>query len=229
MNLLYIEDDLVDQMTFQRHLERIDPSIRVSFVSNVQELANVRSWDQYEMIFTDFFLGGIEACDFIQQVKHPHIFLISGYSLQQLMEKCPELFTGILPKPIKMDDLIRSLDWPEWKQRLANPHVIPQDQAEAFQQLYNSLKPEVLEEFQQLFEESTRRLLPKIQTAIRAYDFPQIGAWIHQLKSNLRILGKSQLFATSEVLEYRCYNQIEIDSLAQDLQKWVEKMGHFIE
>jgi len=75
MNLLYIEDDLVDQMTFQRHVQRIDPSIQVNFVQNVQELANVNAWDQYEMIFTDFFLGGIEACDFIEQVHHPHIFL----------------------------------------------------------------------------------------------------------------------------------------------------------
>ena len=229
MNILYIEDDLVDQMTFQRHLQRIDPSIQVRFVQNVQELEEVHAWDQYEMIFTDFFLGGIEACDFIERVNHPHIFLVSGFSLPQLMDKCSGQFTGILPKPIQLDDLIRSLDWPEWENRVANPSTLPKEQLDSFEQLFNSLKPEVLAEFEQLFEESAKRLIPKIQQAIQKYDFPQIGGWIHQLKSNLRILGKRELYATSEVLEYRCYNQIEIDSLALDLRKWVEELEEIIE
>jgi len=145
------------------------------------------------------------------------------------MKKCSAQFIGILPKPIKIDDLIRSLDWPEWKNRVAQPNKLTEEEKASFHQLYNSLKPEVLEEFEQLFEESARRLIPMIQRAIQEYDFPQIGSWIHQLKSNLRILGKCELYACSEVLEYRCYNQIEIDSLAQDLNKWIHKLEKLIE
>lgn len=224
MNLAYIEDDLVDQMNFQRHLESIDSSITVVFIHNLQELQQDIHWSSFDMVFTDYWLGGIKAETFLQYVDHPDVFLITGYSVAQVMEECSYPFTGILEKPLSYDDMFRLLDWPEWSARLATPEKLHYQEQEAIINLRKSLKPEALSEFQHLFEQSAQQLLPKIRQAILDFQFPLIGAWIHQLKSNLRILGHQTLFAHGEVLEYRCYNQIQVSTLKEDLTAWTNEL-----
>src|ERR1700756_1419928 len=73
IKILYVEDDLVDQKAFQRHIKNGDFNLQYELASSVKDAKELLSHNNYDVVVTDYFLKNKKgAFDYIVKESSGH-------------------------------------------------------------------------------------------------------------------------------------------------------------
>ena len=105
MRLLYIEDNQLDRLAFQRlanQLSHINYHVAPSLQAGISAIEE----EQFDLVLIDYFLGADTAEDLLKQIDHLPAIILSGIDqpIQLRKEKYQNLL-GQLHKPLRLDDL----------------------------------------------------------------------------------------------------------------------------
>src|SRR5437016_1037756 len=84
IKVLYVEDDLVDQMSFKRFVEKSQPNIKCEMVSNVEAAKSKLASNNYDVVITDYLLNNETGFAIIDSVKNTPVIFITGQGNQQI-------------------------------------------------------------------------------------------------------------------------------------------------
>jgi PAS domain S-box-containing protein len=82
IKILYIEDDLIDQMSFQRHLKNGNFNLQYELAASVAEAKDLIIKKKFDVIITDYLLKHETGFAIIEMVKDTPIIFITGQGSQ---------------------------------------------------------------------------------------------------------------------------------------------------
>lgn len=86
MHILYIEDDLVDQMMFKRLCKGIDMKITYEIAASVEELKSISQGKTFNLIFSDIFLPDGDINHVLGLLKDQEVIIVSGETSPEFLE-----------------------------------------------------------------------------------------------------------------------------------------------
>ena len=105
MHILYIEDDLVDQMMFKRLCKEVVPKATFTILSSIKELSE-EDLDQYHVIFSDIFLSDGDVNQVLEISKGRDVILLSGETSPSFLDSFIEHAYGkVYDKPLSKEVL----------------------------------------------------------------------------------------------------------------------------
>ncbi|HXB40956.1 MAG TPA: response regulator [Bacteroidia bacterium] len=87
VRVLYVEDDLIDQKAFQRHVKNGHDHMQYELASSVEEAKNLLSHTNYDVIVTDYLLNTSTGFAIIDAVKDIPVIFITGQGDQEVAVK----------------------------------------------------------------------------------------------------------------------------------------------
>ncbi|HKC69232.1 MAG TPA: ATP-binding protein, partial [Bacteroidia bacterium] len=78
IKILYVEDDLVDQKAFQRHIKNGDFNLQYELASSVKDAKELLSHNNYDVVVTDYLLKNETGFSIIDIVKNVPVIFITG-------------------------------------------------------------------------------------------------------------------------------------------------------
>jgi PAS domain S-box-containing protein len=82
IKVLYVEDDLIDQMSFQRHLKNGNFNLQYELAASVAEAKDLIVKKKFDVIITDYLLKHETGFSIIEMVKDIPIIFITGQGSQ---------------------------------------------------------------------------------------------------------------------------------------------------
>lgn len=109
-HILYIEDDIVDRMCFERIFADRSHDFVIKMIESIADLKQEEALETYDLIITDMFLGDGGAKEVLEWLEDRKVILLSG-------ETDPEYITRMLPdqllatitKPVTFESLSKVL------------------------------------------------------------------------------------------------------------------------
>lgn len=186
--VLVAEDNVINQRVAVLMLQKYD--CRVDTVANGKEAARMLELLPYDLVFMDCHMpvmDGYEATTLIRKNegtgRRTPIIAITANTMQGDREKClASGMDGHISKPIREEDLIRTLQWVlPARTRQA---VMEKDAsaAEVFLQKLTVGNPGQIAGFVSLFLEECPRLLARLRTAIESGNRTEVASVAHELK-----------------------------------------------
>ncbi|MEM6801617.1 MAG: response regulator [Bacteroidota bacterium] len=194
MHILYIEDDLVDQMMFKRLCKEVAPKASFTILSSIKELSR-EDLDQYYIIFSDIFLPDGDVNQILEMTQGREIILLSGETSPTFLESFIEHPYGkVFAKPLTKEVLADALS-PKDKteQESTDIREIDQDRYEAIK-LANLLRLSKGDD-QDMIElmDIALGLIPQrieeLSKGFEEKDWPQVHFSAHAAKSVSRLVG----------------------------------------
>ncbi len=171
MKVLYIEDDIIDQMAVRRIAEKC--SCELFFVNSIKEANDILQAEKFDLIITDFNLGDGTAEDVLKLVTNQKIVLITEKPLDSFNANSNILYSTTKPFNESIFEIVNQ--------------VQPLDLT-----YFNSLTEGDLL-FQIELLDTALQILPsaleKVNEAIKALNFEQLKFEAHKMKSGARVIG----------------------------------------
>lgn len=235
MEILYIEDDLIDQIALRR-MFRHDKTIDCQIASDIPEAEKLIKNFKFDLILSDYHLAGDTIEDVMSRFKEFPVFLLSGtdneHKIQALYENG---LKGHFQKPFSKKDLLHLLH------NKPTEIVVKKSEKDAdfslpikfdFTFLEAAIKksPDLRNEFIQIFINLGDTEVTRLRQSLKISDWYIIGQSTHKLKSNLRMMGLKQLLRKAGEIEMLCLEQIEEKKkLLKDLSKFIERLEKAIQ
>lgn len=231
MEILYIEDDLVDQIAFKRML-RHHKSIDCRMASDLKEAETLLQNFTFDIILSDYYLAGDTIEDVLSKFKDLPIFLLSGNESIKAIEALYENgLKGHFHKPFSKKDLSIILNQEKTNIQSHHHHqhaIADFNQAIVFDFTFlDSLakrSPSLKKDLIQIFIDlgTSEGLL--LQQFLEEANWEMIGRTLHKLKSNLRMMGLKQLLVKANQLEIVCIDAKNMDDVKQDLPPFLNRL-----
>ncbi len=205
-NILYIEDDTIDQMAFKRIMKQVkDVSYHIE--NNVNDLPILLSEHTYDLIITDYHLSDGSAHDVIACAKGIPVLVVTGTLRAQDRDHLDNAGAiAYISKPLHKKDF------------LAIIHMILEEvDLQSFQFDLTYLKelsqgePVFEEEMLQLFIQEAPENLAALKHALKQENYKEAEYWVHKLKSKLRLMGMHKLRAWADEIEHNFKHKKELD------------------
>lgn len=82
--LLFVEDDLIDRIAFERYVKRGDFPYNYLFAESLNDAINLLDKERFDIVITDYHLGDGTAIDLIKQLKDIPFIVVTGAGDQEL-------------------------------------------------------------------------------------------------------------------------------------------------
>jgi CheY-like chemotaxis protein len=186
--VLVAEDNVINQRVAVLMLQKYD--CRVDTVANGKEAARMLELLPYDLVFMDCHMpvmDGYEATMLIRSKESAErrtpIVAITANTMQGDREKClASGMDGHISKPIREEDLIRTLQWALPARTREAMRAKDQAAAEVFLEKLSLGDPTQVAEFVGLFLEECPRLLTKLRSAAETGDSRNVANAAHELK-----------------------------------------------
>ena len=186
--VLVAEDNVINQRVAVLMLQKYD--CRVDTVANGKEAARMLELLPYDLVFMDCHMpvmDGYEATTLIRSNEnagqHTPIVAITANTMQGDREKClASGMDGHISKPIREEDLIRTLQWALPARTREAMRAKDQAAAEIFLEKLSLGDPAQVAVFVGLFLEECPRLLARLRTAAETGNTRDIASVAHELK-----------------------------------------------
>ncbi|MFV0237626.1 MAG: response regulator [Flavobacteriales bacterium] len=192
MKILYFEDNLIDQKSLERLLNKNYPNTKLYIASNAVEFNHILKKIDFDLILADQFIDSIHVFNYLKDLNNQKIVLVSG--IDNIFEKESEIqvnLTGFLSKPIKASDLEKYIEKQSALEDLA-------DGDKSFiMELKESIKAEIEREIIQYNEGDSNEVKAN---------------WIHKTKSKIALLEIHELHNKATKLEQDLRNDINCDN-----------------
>lgn len=237
LKVLYVEDDLIDQMLFKRLVRRMD-NIECEIVSSLEEALDIGH--QFDILITDYHLNGDTAFDVLEAFPNTSILVVSGFDDKKQLNKLEELGAiGHIPKPISKTDLENALLLEPISSSDQNEYLDEKDDtisiSDEIQFDYRYLNKitrnseRVRQEMLQIFVNFIPSELTQLQTYFQNENWKQVGLSMHKIKSNMRLLGLHNLLAISTKIESKARYQTDINYIKTHTPFVIKSMYKAIE
>ncbi len=191
MKILYFEDDLIDQKSVKRLIQKNYPQVELYLASNEEEFELIVEKMDFDLILADQFIDSIHVFNYIKRLYNQKIVLISG--MDSIFKEKNDIeidLIGFLTKPIKAEDLEKYIIKKSTIENLA-------DGDEDFMtELKASIKSEISKEIALYNEEDSNEAKAN---------------WVHKTKSKITLLEVHELHTKAIELEKKLRNNINCD------------------
>jgi PAS domain S-box-containing protein len=186
--VLVAEDNVINQRVAVLMLQKYD--CRVDTVANGKEAARMLELLPYDLVFMDCHMpvmDGYEATALIRSNesagRRTPIVAITANTMQGDREKClASGMDGHISKPIREEDLIRTLQWALPARSREAMRAKDQAAAEVFLEKLSLGDPAQVAVFVELFLEECPRLLAKLRSAAETGNTRDLADTAHELK-----------------------------------------------
>lgn len=171
MKVLYIEDDLIDQMAVRRLADKC--SCELLFVNSVKEAKVVLQAEKFDLIITDFNLGDGTAEDVLKLVTKQKIVLITQKPLDSFNANGNILYATTKPvneSVFNITNTSQTLDLSYFNALTAGD---------------KNFQIELLDTALQIVPSA----LEKVNEALKSLNFEQLKFEAHKMKSGARVIG----------------------------------------
>jgi len=111
MHVLYIEDDLVDQMMFKRLCKEIDLDISYKITNSIEELKKLAKGETFELIFSDIFLPDGDINNVLELLEGQEVIIVSGETSPEFLETfINHDYNTVYNKPMTRENILESLE-----------------------------------------------------------------------------------------------------------------------
>lgn len=235
MEILYIEDDLIDQIALRR-MFRHDKTIDCQIASDIPEAEKLMNNFEFDLILSDYHLAGDTIEDVMSKFKEFPIFLLSGTDNEhQIQALYRNGLKGHFQKPFSKKDLLHLLH-NKPTEIVVKKIAKDADFSQPIKFDFTFLKPMITHspnlrnEFIQIFITLGNTEVARLRQSLKISDWYIIGQSTHKLKSNLRMMGLKQLLRKAGEIEMLCLEQVEENSfLKKDLSKFIERLEKAIQ
>lgn len=243
MNLLYIEDDALDQAIFKRLISSF-PHINTEYAASFDYAIDLLKQKTFDLIISDYQIGAQTALNFLSASDLPPVILLSGAPLNQWNAKnLPSSVIRCHEKPLAVELLEEILEYrlsyhshsdlPISKEKILEIHF---DMKYLLQVSEGST--EVQLEFLELFITTTRQELDQIKNNFEQEDWKALKFHLHKIRSNLHLVGLHQLVSLTRELENNCLSPIHrsfvlaftpifleaVQKALQDIQPYIQML-----
>jgi HPt (histidine-containing phosphotransfer) domain-containing protein len=210
MRLLYIEDDRVDQLYFQRLCRRLNVE-QVDIAPCFSEAEDLISRKKYDLIISDYQIGLDNLAEQKTVFQSKPLVLLTGFAPDQI----PHLtnLVGVYQKPISIDQMAQLLETETNPSEPIPPSEGPPWPQDIFPDEPTSFKIKMLETFLELLASESSQ----IRIAADREDFDSIARSCHQLKSSFRLLGQPHAARLLQEMENDCRNLMQIQAIKLQL------------
>ena len=109
-HILYIEDDIVDRMCFERIFADRASDYVIKIIDSIEELKKEEALEVYDVIITDLFLGDGGAKDVMEWLNDRKVVLLSGETDPDYLERMlPDQLLAAISKPLTFEELEKAL------------------------------------------------------------------------------------------------------------------------
>jgi PAS domain S-box-containing protein len=218
--VLVAEDNVINQRVAVLMLQKYD--CRVDTVANGQEAARMLELLPYDLVFMDCHMpvmDGYEATMLIRRNetdgRRTPIVAITANTMQGDREKClASGMDGHISKPIREEDLIRTLQWALPARGRETIRAKDQAAAELFLEKLSLGDPAQVAEFVRLFLEECPRLLARLRSAVENGNCQDSAGAAHELKGVMMHMDAAR---ATEILRRIELGMGEDDAKTQEL------------
>jgi HPt (histidine-containing phosphotransfer) domain-containing protein len=227
MNILYIEDDALDQAIFKRLIASF-PHILADYAASFGDALKLLNRKTFDLIISDLQVGSQTALDVLGDNDLPPVILLSGIPLNHWKTKSlPSTFICCYEKPLSLKLLEEII---EYRLSYHTPSELPVIKDEILDIRFdlNYLlqvsegDPEVQLDFLKLFERNTTQELDHIKQNFQQKEWKKLKFHLHKIRSNLRLVGLHQLVSLACELENRCSSSIHSEFVLQFTPPFIE-------
>ncbi len=184
--IVYIEDDIVDQMAFKRLMQVHFSNIPYQCYSSFSTFKAAQAQHHNDILITDNHLGDGGSAELIALMPHHKLIVVSGTSSPQFQASANPAITFVA-KPIAAEALAAALTW----------YAIPLALSTSKKNYINLSYLKQLAGDDKTFLDSIlltslaelEKDLAQLQTAIAARDYKGVKFCAHKLKSRSHVLG----------------------------------------
>ena len=226
--ILYAEDDPIDRLAFERLTTPIK-QLEVDYANNVGQLEFHVNQNEYDIIFSDFFIGLDTAFDVAKLVRPKPMVVLTGLHPSQLPVKdFPQNILGFYSKPLNFDELLLIIDcMSPHNFSLENNFSKDLNAVKSLDQLIQHstiVKAEVVS----IFRNSLQETIPNIRSLIEKSEYQQIGLIAHRLKSVFRTLDLKFMLQEATFIEIQCQSLVTSNELSQRIKKWTSQLEELL-
>jgi len=205
-NILYIEDDTIDQMAFRRIMSKVD-DMTYTITNYVKEASKLIHDNLYELIITDYHLSDGTAHDVISIAGNVPVLVVTG-TLRPHERESFELAGAVayISKPLHKKDfleiiymILEKVDTQTYQFDLTYLKELSQGEPEFEQEMIN------------LFIQEVPENLNSLKNALNKEDYKEAEYWIHKLKSKLRLMGMHQMRIWADYIEHNFKHKNKLD------------------
>ena len=194
-HILYIEDDIVDRMCFERIFEDRSSNYTIKIIDSIAELRREEALDVYDVIITDLFLGDGGAKDVMEMLNNRKVVLLSGETDPDYLERMlPDQLLATISKPVTFEELKKAL--PAFfgetsipsqsnEKNMATPTMIKMDNLERMSKGNTAYMAELLDLALELLPERMNAL----NESVGSHNWAQYHQAAHALKSIAKMVG----------------------------------------
>ncbi len=184
-NVLYIEDDIVDQMAFKRMMKEHSKECACTIVSSISEFKKLPDLHIFDVIITDYYLGDGGAEDVMKAFPNRKIIVVSG-SINERLGNTDYL--RYISKPIDYALLIQGYQW-VMQNNVGNKNSKYQYLDLTYLNQLGHGDNEFMKEMLQIAKEELIQNLADLNKSWQIDDYSGIRFHSHRFKSRSRILG----------------------------------------
>ncbi len=184
-NVLYIEDDIVDQMAFRRMMKEHSKEFTCTIVSSITEFKKLPDINVFDVIITDYYLGDGGAEDVMNAFPNRKLIVVSG-SINERLGNTEYL--RYISKPIDYSLLIQAYQW-VMQNNGGNKNGKFQYLDLTYLNQLGHGDNEFMKEMLQIAKEELIQNLADLNNSWQTDDYGGIKFHSHRFKSRSRILG----------------------------------------
>lgn len=234
MNILYIEDDLVDQLSFKRAVRKKE-NIQYSIAGCLKDALKLLEENQFDVVLSDYYLASETVEDVLANIKDLPVFLVSGLEdVKQIKALYPLGLLGHFLKPFSADDLNTLLNGGEKNGQSVTKHLEadfsqpPKFDFAHLEEIANN-DPSLKKEFIQIFLLVSEKEIENLSDSLERKQWEEIGRSAHKLKSNFRITGLHQLLLRAEEIEASCLYENGKDCSNTAILSFIQRLKQAVE
>lgn len=111
MHILYIEDDLVDQMMFKRLCKEIEVDVSYQITNSIEELKELASGESFDLIFSDIFLPDGDINNVLELLKGQEVIIVSGETSPEFLKTfINHEYSTVYNKPMTRENILEALE-----------------------------------------------------------------------------------------------------------------------
>ncbi len=205
-NILYIEDDTIDQMAFRRIMSKVE-DITYTITNYVKDASKLMKDNLYELIITDYHLSDGSAHDIISMAGNVPVLVVTG-TLRPHERKSFELAGAVayISKPLHKKDFLgiiyiflNEINTQTYQFDLTYLKELSQGETEFESEMIR------------IFIEEVPENLNSLKQALDKENYEEAEYWIHKLKSKLRLMGMHQMRIWADHIEHNFKHKNKLD------------------
>lgn len=111
MHILYIEDDLVDQMMFKRLCKEIEGEVSYQITNSIEELKELASEKSFDLIFSDIFLPDGDINNVLELLKGQEVIIVSGETSPEFLKTfINHEYSTVYDKPMTLENILEAIE-----------------------------------------------------------------------------------------------------------------------